>query len=115
VSQATLGKEVTFAECVPNSTQQRIRQRGPHVRYFAECLVWHSAKCASLPSARATTLDKELILVLRSWFFTEWYSSECYTGARIPVVTPSPTCMIQRQDGQEAADLIGRTDRKQIK
>jgi hypothetical protein len=52
-------------------TQQRICQRGPHVRYFAECLVWHSAKRASLPSARATTLGKEPIPVPRSWFFAE--------------------------------------------
>jgi hypothetical protein len=28
VSQATLGKGVTFAECRPDSTRQRIRQRG---------------------------------------------------------------------------------------
>jgi hypothetical protein len=36
---------------------------GPHVRYFVECLVWHSAKRASLPSARAITLGKEPIPV----------------------------------------------------
>jgi hypothetical protein len=65
-----------FAECLPDSTRQRIRQRGPHVRYFAECLVWHSAKCASLPSARAITLGKEPILVPRSWFFVECYGSD---------------------------------------
>jgi hypothetical protein len=72
----TLGKGVTFAECLPDSTQQKIRQRGPHVRYFAECLVWHSAKRASLPSARAITLGREPIPVPRSWFFTECYGSD---------------------------------------
>jgi hypothetical protein len=75
VSQVTLGKWVTFAECLPDSTRQRIHQRSPHVRYFVECLVWHSAKRASLPSAKAITLGKEPILVPRSWFFAECYSS----------------------------------------
>jgi hypothetical protein len=62
-----------FAECLPNNTRQKIRQRGPHVRYFTECLVWQSVKRASLPSARAITLGKEPILVPRSWFFAECY------------------------------------------
>jgi hypothetical protein len=44
---------------------------GPHVRFFAECFVWHSAKRVSLPSARAITLGKEPIPVPRSWFFVE--------------------------------------------
>jgi hypothetical protein len=65
-----------FAECLPDSTRQRIRQRGPHVRYFAECLVRHSAKSASLPSARAITLGKEPILVSSSWFFAECHGSD---------------------------------------
>jgi hypothetical protein len=81
VSHATLGKGVTFTECLPDSTRQKIRQRGPHVRYFAECLVWNSAKPASLPSARAITLGKEPIPVPRSWFFAECYTrqSDQYT------------------------------------
>jgi hypothetical protein len=65
-----------FAECLPVSTRQRIRQRGPHVRFFAECFVWHSAKRASLPSARATTLGKEPISVPRPWFFAECYGPD---------------------------------------
>jgi hypothetical protein len=78
-------KGVTFAECLPASTRQRICQRGPHARFFAECFVWHSAKRASLPSVRATTLGKEPISMPRSWFFTECYGPDTrqrtYTGA----------------------------------
>jgi hypothetical protein len=51
----------------------------PPVRYFAECLVWHSAKRGSLPSTRATTLGKEPIPVSKSWFFAECYSSDTLT------------------------------------
>jgi hypothetical protein len=65
-----------FAECLPDITRQRIRQWGPHVRYSAECLVWHSAKRASLSSVRAITLGKEPIQVPRSWFFAECYGSD---------------------------------------
>jgi hypothetical protein len=38
--------------------------------------LWHSAKRASLPSAKATTLDKEPVPVPRSWFFAECYGSD---------------------------------------
>jgi hypothetical protein len=83
----TLGKEVTFAECLPSSTQQRINlcrvppgtlgkepaREGPHVRFFVECYVRHSAKRDSLPSVRDITLGKEPIPVPRSWFFAECY------------------------------------------
>jgi hypothetical protein len=87
VSQVTLDKGVTFAECLPDSTRQRIRQRVPHVRYFAECLVWHSAKCASLPSARAIALGKEPIPVPRSWFFAECDGSDTRQRGALPSVT----------------------------
>jgi hypothetical protein len=46
---------------------------GPFVRFFVVCYSRHSAKLASLPSARATTLDKEALPVPRYWF-----SAECY-------------------------------------
>jgi hypothetical protein len=46
---------------------------GPFVRFFAECSVWHSAKRASLPSARATALGREAIPMPRYCF-----SAECY-------------------------------------
>jgi hypothetical protein len=87
VSPMTLGKGVTFAECLPDSTRQRIRQRGPHVRYFAECFGWHSAKRASLPSVRATTLGKEPIPVPRSWFFAECYGPDTRQSASLTSVT----------------------------
>jgi hypothetical protein len=87
VSQVTLGKGVTFAKCLPDSTRQRIRQRGPHVRYFVECLVWHSTKRASLPSARAITLGKEPIPVPRSWFFAECYGPDTRQRASLSSVT----------------------------
>jgi hypothetical protein len=97
----TLGKGVTFVECLPNSTRQRIHlcrvppgtlgkesaKEGPHVRSFAEYLVWHSAKCASLPSARAITLGKEPIPVPRSWFFAECYDSDTRQSTSLPSVT----------------------------
>jgi hypothetical protein len=99
VFAVTLGKGVTFAECLPDSTRQRIRQRGPHVRYFAECFVWHSTKRASLPSVRATTLGKEPIPVSRSWFFAECYGpdtrqSDQYT----PFLFVFPILSIQTKD-----------------
>jgi hypothetical protein len=76
-----------FAECLPASTRQRIRQRGPHVRFFAECFVRHSAKHASLPSAKATTLGKEPISVSRSWFFAECYGLDIRQSTSLPSVT----------------------------
>jgi hypothetical protein len=87
VSQATLGKGVHFAECLPDNTRQRIRQKGPPVRYFVECLVWHSTKRGSLPSARATTLGKEPIPVPRSWFFAECYGFDTRQSTSLPSVT----------------------------
>jgi hypothetical protein len=49
---------------------------GPHVRFFVECFIWHSAKRASLSSVRATTLGKEPISVPKSWFFAECYGPD---------------------------------------
>jgi hypothetical protein len=86
----TLGKEVTFAECLlihsvkklplcRVSTGQHSAKNpsaGPFARFFAECSVWHLAKRASLPSARAATLGKEAIPVSRYWFFTECYGPD---------------------------------------
>jgi hypothetical protein len=87
VVTAPVDGDDVFAECLPDSTQQRIRQSGPHVRYFAECLIWHSAKRASLPSARAITLGKEPIPVPRSWFFAECYGSDTRQRGALPSVT----------------------------
>jgi hypothetical protein len=87
VSAVPLGKGVTFAECLTDSTRQRIHQRGPHVWYFAEYFVWHSAKHASLPSVRATTLGKEPIPVPRSWFFVECYGPDTRQSTSLSSVT----------------------------
>jgi hypothetical protein len=101
VPRVTLGKGVTFVECLPNSTRQRINlcrvppgtlgkepaREGPHVRFFAECYVWHSAKHASLPSVRDITLGKEPIPVPRSWFFAEFYGLDTRQRTSLPSVT----------------------------
>jgi hypothetical protein len=60
---------------------------GPHVRYFAECLVWHSAKHASLLSAIDITLGKEPIPVPRSWFFAECYDPDTRQSTSLSSVT----------------------------
>jgi hypothetical protein len=97
----TLGKGVTFVECLPRSTRQRTNlcrvppetldkepaREGPHVRFFAECLVWHSAKHASLSSARDITLGKEPISVPRSWFFVECYGLDTRQRTSLSSVT----------------------------
>jgi hypothetical protein len=62
---------------------------GPFVRFFDECSVWHSAKRASLPSARATILGKEAILVPRYWFFAECYGPDTRQTPSLPSVTLS--------------------------
>jgi hypothetical protein len=92
---------VTFAECLPGSTRQRNNlyrvplgtlgkepaREGPHVRFFAECYVRHSAKRASLPSVSDITLGKEPIPVPRSWFFAECYGSDTRQRTSLPSVT----------------------------
>jgi hypothetical protein len=86
VCPEALGKESIFAECHWD-TRQRTRQGGPHVRFFAECYVRHSAKRASLPSARDITLGKELIPVPRSWFFADCYGLDTRQRTSLPSVT----------------------------
>jgi hypothetical protein len=97
----TLGKGVTFAECLPRSTRQRIHlcrvppgtldkgpaREGPHVRLSAECYARHSVKRASLPSATDITLGKEPIPVPRSWFFAECYGLDTRQRTSLPSVT----------------------------
>jgi hypothetical protein len=55
---------------------------GPFVRFFVECSVWHSAKRASLPSARALTLGKEVIPMPRSCFFADFLPA---SGVPLPL------------------------------
>jgi hypothetical protein len=86
----TLGKKITFAECirwhsvksfplcrVPTSLALGNESTGgPFVSFFAECSRRHSAKLASLPSTRVTTLGKEALLVPRCSFFAECYDPD---------------------------------------
>jgi hypothetical protein len=97
----TLGKVVTFAKCLPDSTRQRSTlcrvppgtlgkepaREGPHVRFFAECPRWHSTKRSSLPSVRDITLGKEPIPVPRSWFFVECYGLDTRQRTSLSSVT----------------------------
>jgi hypothetical protein len=97
----TLGKGVTFAECLPRSTRQRIHlcrvpsgslgkepaREGPHVRLFAECYVRHSAKPTSLPSASDITLGKVPKQVPRFLLFAECYDPDTRQSASLPSVT----------------------------
>jgi hypothetical protein len=97
----TLGKEVSFAECLPGSTRQKTHlcrvprgtlgkepaREGPHVRFFAERSVRHSANTASLPSASDITLDKEPKPVPRSVLFAECYDHDTRQRASLPSVT----------------------------
>jgi hypothetical protein len=46
---------------------------GPFISSFTESIRRHSAKVASLPSVKATTLGKEALPVLRCAFFAECY------------------------------------------
>jgi hypothetical protein len=97
----TLGKGVTFAECLPRSTRQRIHlcqvpsgtlgkepaREGPHVRLFAECSVRHSTKSTSLPSASDITLGKVPKPVPRFLLFAECYDPDTRQRGSLPSVT----------------------------
>jgi hypothetical protein len=97
----TLGKEVTFAECLLIHLAKKLplyrvstdlhSVKGPpampFVRFFAECSRRHSAKLASLPSARATTLGKEALPVPRCWFSVECYGPDTRQITSLPSVT----------------------------
>jgi hypothetical protein len=81
----TLDKEITFVECHLIHSAKRLPlcrvstslhsakgpPAGPFVKFFAECSRRHSAKLASLPSARAIALGKEALPVPRCCFSVE--------------------------------------------
>jgi hypothetical protein len=75
VSEVTLGKGVTFVECLPASTRQRIHQRGPHVRFFAECFVCHCTRQRTYIGAQVLVLCR----VLWSWHSAKHLFVECHT------------------------------------
>ena len=73
---------------VPSGTLGKEPAReGPHVRLFAECPNWHSAKTTSLPSASDITLGKEPKPVPRSVLFAECYDPDTRQRASLPSVT----------------------------
>jgi hypothetical protein len=94
-------QRVNFAECLPSSTRQRFNlcrvppgtlgkepaMEGPHVRFFAECSVRHSAKRASLPSANDITLGKVPKPVPRYLLFVECYDPDTRQSTSLPSVT----------------------------
>jgi hypothetical protein len=97
----TLDKEITFAEChLIHSTKRLPLCRvstslhstkglpaGPFVSFFTGCSWRHSTKLASLVSARATTLGKEALSVLRCCFFAECYGLDTWQSTSLPSVT----------------------------
>jgi hypothetical protein len=87
VSPNTLGKEVTLCRVSTGQHSTKNPSAGPFVGFFAECSIWHSAKRASLSSARATTLGKEPIPVPKSWFFDECYGPNTGQSPSLPSVT----------------------------
>jgi hypothetical protein len=84
----TLGKEITFAEYLLTHSAKILllcrvsaglhsakgQSAGPFVSFFAECARRHSAKLASLPSVKVTTLGIEALPVPRCSFSTEYTS-----------------------------------------
>jgi hypothetical protein len=89
VSPNTLGTEVTLCRVSPGQHSAKDPSVGPHVRFFVECCIGHSAKRTSLSSAIATALGKEPIPMPRSWFFAECYGPNTRQSTSLPSVTLS--------------------------
>jgi hypothetical protein len=92
----TLGKEgsANSASAKPSLSRAFSRalgkepaREGPHVRFFAECSVRHSANTTSLLSASDITLGKEPKPVPRSVLFAECYDHDTRQRASLPSVT----------------------------
>jgi hypothetical protein len=81
-----LGKDSLFAECSPDQHSAKRSPVGPFVSFFIDCICRHSTKLASLPSAKATTLDKEALPVPRCAFFAECYNLETQQSDRLPLL-----------------------------
>jgi hypothetical protein len=76
-----------FAECLPDQHSATRPPVGPFVSFFVECARRHSAKLASLPSARAVALGKEAFPVTRCSFFAECYGLNTRQSTSLPSVT----------------------------
>jgi hypothetical protein len=87
-------KELLLLSVGLTALSKESAKEGPHVRYFAECLAWHSTKHASLSSVVDITLGKEPIPVPRSWFFAECYDPDTRQSTSLPSVTLSKVTSI---------------------
>jgi hypothetical protein len=76
-----------LSECSPAQHSATSPPTGPFVSFFTECSGRHSAKLASLPSVRTTTLGKEALLVPRCSFFAECYGSDTRQRTSLGKVT----------------------------
>jgi hypothetical protein len=59
----------------------------PFASSFAECIRWHLAKVACLPSVSATTLGNEALSVHRCAFFADCYGHGTRQSTSLPSVT----------------------------
>jgi hypothetical protein len=82
----TLDKGVIFAECLPDSTRQRIRQRGSPCQVLCRVLGTALGKACFLPSVKDIAFGKEPIPVPRSWFFAECLARHSAKRASLPSV-----------------------------
>jgi hypothetical protein len=80
-----------FAECLSASTRQRIRQRGPHVRFFVECFYMalgkacFFAECQSHYTRQRTCTGAQVLVLCRvlwSWHSAKHLFAECDTRQR---------------------------------
>jgi hypothetical protein len=69
----TLDKGSLFAECSLYWHSAKKSPVGPFTGSFAESIRRYSTNVVSLPSAKATSLDKEALPVPRCAFFDECY------------------------------------------
>jgi hypothetical protein len=87
VFRAALGKKSIFCRVPRGTLGKEPAREGPHVRFFVECSVRHSANTTSLPSASDITLGKEPKPVPRSVLFAECYDLDTRQSASLPSVT----------------------------
>jgi hypothetical protein len=81
VSPNTLGKEVTFAECLPASTRQRIRKRVTMSGSLPSALYGTRQSVPLCRVQRTYTGAQVLVLcrVLWSWHSAKYLFAECHT------------------------------------
>jgi hypothetical protein len=87
VSPNTPDKEITSLSSVYRPTLGKGPPARSFVSFFAECARRHSAKLASLPSARVTALDKEALSVPRCSLSVECYDTDTRQRTSLSSVT----------------------------